>query len=135
VDWGIKMVQGDKNTNSLIKVEELIAQYQSGMLGATRHQRFQTIETNKGIVPKIVELAETHKLSVKLFSRDRVHRAYFTFGLGTKQEIAEIIAKRFPDELGTRLPLKSKAWMSEQYQMSIFDAVALAVLLPLNKVK
>jgi hypothetical protein len=46
-----------------------------------------------------------------------------------------IIAKKFPDELGTRLPLKRLSWMSEPYHMGIFDAVALAVMIPLNKTK
>jgi hypothetical protein len=33
---------------------------------------------------------------------------------------------RFPEELGHRLPPKRKPWMSEDYRMGIFDAVALA---------
>jgi len=42
--------------------------------------------------------------------------------------VSEIVAKRFPDELGAKLPPKRKAWMKEHYQMGIFDAVALAVV-------
>jgi hypothetical protein len=78
-------------------------------------------------------MAETRKISVNLFSQEQVRRTYFADGLGTKQEIAELIAQRFPDELGSRLPQKRKAWMSEKYQMGIFDAVALAVMLRLKK--
>jgi len=44
----------------------------------------------------------------------------------TKQEIAIAIAERFP-ELAPRLPRFRKPWMSEDYRMSIFDAVALAL--------
>ena len=44
----------------------------------------------------------------------------------TKQEIAIAIAERFP-ELAPRLPRSRKPWMSEDYRMSIFDAVALAL--------
>ena len=43
-----------------------------------------------------------------------------------KQEIAIAIAERFP-ELAPRLPRSRKPWMSEDYRMSIFDAVALAL--------
>ena len=43
---------------------------------------------------------------------------------GTKHMLAEIIAKRFPEELGSRLPPKRKPWMSEDFRMNIFDAVA-----------
>jgi hypothetical protein len=38
------------------------------------------------------------------------------------------IAKRFP-ELAPRLPRFRKPWMSEDYRMSIFDAVAMALTL------
>ena len=46
---------------------------------------------------------------------------------GTKQEMAEALAKQFPDELASRLPEKRKAWKSEDARMDIFEAVALAV--------
>ena len=89
----------------------------------------------KALSRKIVAMAETRHVGVKLFSQEQVRRTYFANGLGTKQEIAELIAQRFPGELGTRLPQRRKAWMSEKYQMSIFDAVALAVMFRLNTKK
>ena len=46
---------------------------------------------------------------------------------GTKQEIAEQLAKQFPDELSSRLPPKRKAWKSEDARMDIFEAVGLAL--------
>jgi Holliday junction resolvasome RuvABC endonuclease subunit len=133
VDWGVKTVQGDKNANSLTKVEELIAQYQPGVLVLQNTKDSRRSQRIKVLSRKIVVMAETHKVSIKLFSQEQVRRTYFADGLGTKQEIAELIAQRFPDELGTRLPQKRKAWMSEKYQMGIFDAVALAVMLRLKR--
>jgi len=53
--------------------------------------------------------------------------------LGTKDGVAEIIAKQFPDELGSRLPPQRRPWTSEDYRMGIFDAMALA--LAFRKVK
>ena len=44
--------------------------------------------------------------------------------------MAEILVKRFPEELGSRLPPKRRPWMSEDSRMDIFDAVALALMLP-----
>ena len=41
--------------------------------------------------------------------------------------MAELLAKKFPDELASRLPPKRKPWKSEDSRMDIFDAVALAV--------
>jgi len=89
----------------------------------------------KSLGQKIIALAATRKLKAALFSHEQIRRAFFGDGKGTKQAIAEIIAKRFPDELGSRLPPKRKAWMSEKHSMTIFDAVALALMLRLKKVK
>ena len=66
-------------------------------------------------------------MKVALFSREEVRRAFFTGGMGTKHALAEILAERFPEELGSRLSPKRRPWMSEDYCMSIFDAVALAL--------
>jgi hypothetical protein len=38
-----------------------------------------------------------------------------------------ILAERFPEELGDRLPPKRRPWMSEDYRMGIFEVVALGV--------
>jgi hypothetical protein len=55
-----------------------------------------------------------------------VKQAFSESGASTKHEIAVAIAKRFP-ELAPRLPRFRKPWMSEDYRMSIFDAVAFGV--------
>ncbi|MES3031684.1 MAG: hypothetical protein V4699_00365 [Patescibacteria group bacterium] len=70
-------------------------------------------------------LASTRKVKVSLFSRAQVRQVYFADDVGTKHALAEILAKRFPDELGHRLPPKRKPWMSQDSRMDIFDAVAL----------
>jgi hypothetical protein len=58
------------------------------------------------------QLAAKQKIRVRSFSRAKV-----------KQTFGESVAKRFP-ELTTRLPRFRKSWMSEDYRMSIFDAIA-----------
>jgi hypothetical protein len=62
---------------------------------------------------KIIALAKTHKFKVALFSQEQVRQTFFADGKGTKHALAEILAKRFPEELGSRLPQKRKPWMSE----------------------
>ena len=124
VDWGVKTVQGNKNANSVAKVDELIAHYQPGVLvledteGSRRSARIQALSR------QIVTMAATRKVSMKLFSQEEVQRIFFADGKGTKHAVAEIIAKRFPEE----------PWMSEHYQMDIFDAVALVLVLRLKQV-
>ena len=52
---------------------------------------------------------------------------------GTKHALSEIIAKRFPVQLGSRLPRKRRAWDTEDAKMPFFDAVALALAFRLNE--
>jgi len=129
VDWGVKSVEGDKNTRCLAKLKEIIAHYGPDVMvlqdpsrkGSRCSARIRTLTR------RMIALGSSHKVSVKLFSRDEVRQTYFTGGAGTKHALAEILAKRFPAELGFRLPPKRRPWMSEDYRMAIFDAVALAL--------
>lgn len=135
MDWGVKTVQGNKNANSLAKVEELIAYYQPNVLVLQDTEGSRRSARIKALSRKIIALAATRKVSVKLFSQAQVRRTFFADGKGTKHAVAEIIAQRFPEELASRLPPKRKPWMSEHYQMDIFDAVALAVMFQSKKVR
>jgi Holliday junction resolvasome RuvABC endonuclease subunit len=130
VDWGVKSVTGDKNAGSVVKVEELIAHYNPQVMvledtvakGSRRAPRIQKL------TKRLINLAERRPVKVALFSRKQVRRAFFADGRGTKHALAEIVAKRFPEELGFRLPPKRRAWMSDDARMGIFDAVALALM-------
>jgi Holliday junction resolvasome RuvABC endonuclease subunit len=133
MDWGVKTVQGNKNANSLAKVEELIAHYQPGVLVLQDTEGSRRSVRIKALSRKIIAMAATREVSVKLFSQERVRRTFFADGQGTKHAVAEIIAKRFPEELASRLPPKRKPWMSEDYRMNIFDAVALILVFRLKK--
>jgi Holliday junction resolvasome RuvABC endonuclease subunit len=132
VDWGVKTVKGDKNIQSLAKVEKLIAHYRPGVLvledaAAKNSRRSPRIKT---LSQKIITMAAGRTVKVKLYSRDRVMKTFISDGERTKHALAEIIAKRFPEQLGSRLPPKRRPWMSEDYRMDIFDAVALALMPP-----
>jgi Holliday junction resolvasome RuvABC endonuclease subunit len=130
VDWGVKTVKGDKNVQSLAKVEKLIAHYQPGVLvleDASAKNSRRSLRIRK-LCQQIIKMAAACKVSVKLHSRDQIMKTFIADGQGTKHALAEIIAKRFPEELGSRLPPKRKPWMSEDSRMNIFDAVALALL-------
>ena len=131
IDWGVKSVTGDKNAGTLKKVESLVSHYQPAVLvlqdaaakGSWRSSRIRKL-TNK-----LVAMAANGKVKVALFSREQVKQAFFDDGKGTKYTIARILAGRFPEELGHRLPPKRKPWKSEDYRMGIFDSVALALTL------
>jgi len=134
VDWGVKSVTGDKNARCLAKVDEMIAHYKPTVIvlrdagkDSRRSPRIRALSK------RLVALASRREVSVVLFSREQVMRTFFPNGDGTKHALAEILATRFPAELGFRLPPKRKPWMSEDSRMSTFDAVALALALRLQK--
>jgi Holliday junction resolvasome RuvABC endonuclease subunit len=125
IDWGVKETKKNKNARSLKLIEDLIDRYQPGVIvvedyagkGSRRCRRIQ------GLIDDISKLASKRKIRVRSLSRAKVKQVFNESDASNKQEIAVAIANRFP-ELAPRLPRVRKPWMSEDYRMSIFDAVA-----------
>ena len=129
VDWGVKVADRDKNTASLAKICALVSHYHPGVIviedsrvkGSVRAPRIKKLHSQIGSV------GEKHRVKVVALPRHRVRQALFPAGAGTKHAVAELLAKRFPEELGLRLPPKRRPWMSEDSRIEMFDAVALCV--------
>ncbi len=135
VDWGVKHVETDKNTRCLAKVKELLVHYRPDVMVLQDHSRKDSHRSIRirTLSRQIIALASEQKVKLMLFSRGQVERLFVPNGKGTKQARAELLAARFPLELGLRLPPTRRPWMSEDYRMDIFDAVALALVLRLTK--
>ena len=128
IDWGVKAAvgKGNKNAKSLAKVEKLITRYRPDMLVledvlAEGSQRYPRI---RRLLPQVIKLAQAYKVKSRLFSRQQVMKSLIPDG--TRHALAVIIARRFPEQLGSKLPPKRKVSMNEHPRMSVFDAVALA---------
>jgi Holliday junction resolvasome RuvABC endonuclease subunit len=137
VDWGVKHVETDRNAQCVAKVKEMLIHYRPDVMVLQDHsgkdsRRSIRIRTLSG---QIVALASKQKVKIMLFSRDQVVRLFVPNGKATRHARAELLATRFPSELGLRLPPKRRPWMSEDYRMDIFDAVALALALRLKETK
>lgn len=128
VDWGVKSVKGDKNAESLVKVKALIAHYQPGVLVLQDTKHSRRSPRIRALSKRIISIAATRKVRVALFLREKVMQVFFADAQGTKYALAQILAKRFPEELASRLPPKRRPWMSEDSRMDIFAAVALALI-------
>jgi len=128
LDWGIKTSISTKQAVCLDKAKELIEKYRPDVIvledyegdGSRRCRRIQKL------ILKIIELAEEKKIKVRTFSRDQIRQTFSPYTATTKYEIAQVIGHVYP-ELGPRLPRYRKLWMSEDYRMNIFDAVALGM--------
>src|SRR5258705_10069488 len=135
VDWGVKSLARDKNIGSIAKVTAMIAHYQPDVMVVenTSIKPFRRSPRIRALSKRIMRLAESRGVTVISFSREQVRRTSFPDGQGTKYALAEIIAKRFPDELGSRLPPKRRPWMTEDSRMAIFDAMALVLAFRLKR--
>jgi Holliday junction resolvasome RuvABC endonuclease subunit len=128
IDWGVKEAKKRKNERCLELVADLIDQYQPDVIvmedfaakGSRRCRRIQNL------ICLIAKLGTAKKIKVRFISRAKVRRAFSESGAATKHQIATIITQRLP-ELAPRLPPYRKCWMSEDYRMSIFDAVSFAL--------
>ena len=78
------------------------------------------------LIQGIFELAANKKVKTDSVAKHTVKVAFLKSGPRTKDEIASVIAKRFP-ELALRRPPVRQSWMSEAERMSIFDAAAFAL--------
>ena len=70
--------------------------------------------------------AEQLGLSVYRYSRQQIKETFEVYGASTKYEVSRKLADWFP-VLNSRAPKVRKAWMDEDYNMGIFDAVSLAL--------
>ena len=130
VACGNKVILRDKNAEALAWVKRFIQFYQPDILvlpnvNAADTRRAARI---KSLHRQIVALAKTHQLKVRLISATQQRERLLGDSKATKQAMAEALAKTFPVELGSRLPPKRRAWMSEDPRMDIFDAVGLAAV-------
>jgi hypothetical protein len=128
VDWGVAGTTCPNDRELLGRAVQLIDRYRPDVFvvedcsapSSRRRQRACRL------IRAMAQAATERKLSVRRFSRDDVRRAFRRDGaLPTKHRIAVAIVDLFP-ELVLRLPPLRRPWMSEDYRMSIFDAVALA---------
>jgi hypothetical protein len=124
IDWGLSHVLLRTDRNIISRVEQILDRSFPDLLviedgrGTKRRQRA------RHLITQIEEMAKRRNLLVVRVSRSRVREALAP--AFTKQEIAEAVARIFP-ELAPRLPRFRKPWMSEDERMNIFDAVSLAL--------
>ena len=128
IDWGVKEARNNKNSRCARLIKNLIDQYQPDAIVLENHkEKGSRCSTRiQKLLERILKLIEEKKITAKLYSKSQVKRSFFLIGTPTKYNIALAIGKKFP-ELAVRVPPYRKPWMSEDYRMSIFDAMALGL--------
>lgn len=130
LDWGVKTAKGeDKNGKCQERVKELCDRYHPDVLviedcevkGCRRHPCIRYL------LRLISSQAKEAHVRVRAMSRAKV-RATFAprTKSSTKHQIAVAIAGKCP-ELGHLVPPARRPWMSESWNMALFNAIALAL--------
>ena len=126
VEWGNRVIPRQNEATILSKISKLIRQYLPDTIvfedyrGSRRGTRVQSL------LGRISEMATAEGLKSRCFPVAQVKKVFRAFRATTKHEIAHAVARQLPD-LAPWLPRFRKPWMSEGYQMGIFDAAALAL--------
>jgi hypothetical protein len=135
LECGHKEVRGNKSSQSVYKIEKLLKQFLPSVMvlqdvnatGCRRAPRIKTLHR------QVIELAAKYKLKVALLSGKLLREVLLGDAKGTKYEMAEMLAKKYPVELAVKLPPKRRLWENEDGRMDMFDAVGLAAVFWRNK--
>jgi hypothetical protein len=130
LECGNKEVRGNKNPNSVSKIEKLMRQFLPSVLvlqdvNATGCRRAPRI---KALHQQVIGLAAKQKCKVVLFTGKKLRLKLLGDVKGTKHEMAEMLAKIYPVELAAKLPPKRRLWENEDRRMDMFDGVGLAIV-------
>lgn len=128
IDWGVKETKQDKNAQCRTLVGKLIDYYQPDVFVVEEWKAKDTQRRARirALLEELSKLAAVKKVQTRSISRAAVRKVFSPSEAFTKQQIAITIASHFP-ELERQLPPNRKPWMPEDYRMSIFDAVSLAL--------
>jgi len=124
--WAVKSVREKNEASILEKVSSLIHYYKPEVLVIEDHNKSRRCPRIQSLLAGIDELASKEGVKCRRFPIARVKKVFKAFQAQTKQEIAQEVAQQLPD-LAHHLPPPRKPWMTENYQMPVFDAVALAL--------
>jgi len=130
IDCGVKQAPKYDKTWCLAQAAAFMDQYHLDLVviedGASKARRRSSRVGD--LVAAIRKLARRRKLPTRTLSRRKVKRAFESTERPTKHRIAVRIAVCFP-VLAPRVPPPRKPWMSEHYNMAIFDAIAVGLTL------
>jgi hypothetical protein len=123
LDWEVKNFRGGVNAVRVplrTKVLQLLSEWQPHAIVLKKPSSGRVALKTKAVQV----LAESSHIGVAFVDRQDIDDAFSSHN--NKYERARLIVASFP-VLAARLPPKRKAWQSEHYQLTIFDAVALGL--------
>lgn len=127
IEYGSVRINPISNRKILDRIKKSIAYFRPTILVLTDPdcKSSRTGKRTRRLVDRIMDYAQSEKLSVEQYSRDQVRDVFEGFGVRTKYEISQFLLTEFK-ELEPKRPKERKQWVSEDRNMGIFDALSLA---------
>jgi hypothetical protein len=128
LDWGIRThADGERSVleRRLIGLQSMFAPSTILVRKSLEHSQTKT-PTIRPAFNIVKSFARRAVVAVRLIDGSILRRFFFRKERKNKDDIARMVADRFP-ELSWRLPPKRKPWQSEPARQSIFDAASLGV--------
>ncbi|THD60763.1 hypothetical protein [Phenylobacterium sp.] len=123
-----KPIRGDLHLSSMRHFAQLVARYQPGelVIETVESGAHPRSERSKRLARAMLDEAADRGMWVEEIPRAAVKVAFAAVRAQTREEIAEAVARHYPD-LKLRLPPKRKLWACEDRRMAIFGAAAAVV--------
>lgn len=127
IDYGIVTIRPICNRKVIKRARKFMEYYKPDLVIIQDHECKFTRASKRVIrvLDAIANHAEDKELKVYRYKREQIRDTFSQFSATTKFEIAQILCKEHK-ELEHRIPKPTKLWMSEDYNMGIFDALSLA---------
>ena len=127
-DWGLVIARREKNASCLRKLEKMLGRFLPDTLVLEVFDRRTSVRSDRisNLCRAIVALATDRGVEVAIYSRGDVRACFASVCAGTRQEIAEAVARHIA-AFQHLLPEKRRPWDSEHQRMAIFAAGALVL--------
>ena len=128
IDYGAVRINPISNRKVLEKIKHALDYFRPSIviLLDPEGKSSRTGDRIKELIMKIVAHAAEMNLPVMQYSRDQIKGVFEQFGATTKYGISQVLLKEFT-ELEAKSPKERELWTSEDRNMTIFDALSLAV--------
>lgn len=128
LDYGIVKVRPLCNFRIMKRIEKFVTYFKPTLILVKNPNGRYTQNSKRldRLFRRIVAFSKRNNIEVHHYTREQIKNVFDQMDKGTKYQIAHFIAKEFT-ALKPRLPKIRKLWMSEDYNMGIFDALSLAL--------
>jgi len=131
LDWGVRVYPavGEEETILVMKrLDGLVGLFTPSAI-VVKKERWKQPDMKPeihSVVKGVSLLASSRSIPVHLLPQSDLLNAFAPLGGRTREEIAEVLTRIYPDLLWY-LPPKRKIWQAEHPRLTVFDAIALGV--------